>query len=95
MSNAKVQVYIRKLLAKMGLADEIINAVDKELDLAIDKAEKAEKDVLSQMPPKQSVSPTNQTVVRPSSIPSTNSTNPGSPLAQARQRARKGSSTKP
>jgi hypothetical protein len=69
MSNVKVQDYIRKLLNKMGLVEEVIVAIDDVLDQAIAKADQAEKDVLSQMPPKQSVSPTGQTVVRPSLNP--------------------------
>lgn len=95
MSNVKVQDYIRNLLNKMGLVEEVIAAIDDVLDDAIAKAPQAEKDILSQMTPKQSVSPTSSTVIRPSGIPSGNNTNPGSPGAVARQAAIQGISTKP
>lgn len=81
MGKSKIAAFIRHLKPTVSAPEDVKTALQGK------QPEQPE-----QQSPEVSVSPTSSTVVRPSGIPSTN---PGSPVAAARQSARKGSSTKP
>ena len=81
MGKAKIAAFIRHLKPTVSAPEDIKAALQGK-----------QPEQPKQQSPEVSVSPTSSTVLMPSGIPSTN---PGSPVAAARQLARKGSSTKP
>lgn len=85
MGKAKIAAFIRYLKPTVSAPEDV------KASLQGKQPEQPEK----LKSPEVSVSPTSSTVLRPSGVTSGNNTNPGSPVAIARQAARKGSSTKP
>lgn len=85
MGKAKIAAFIRHLKPTVSAPEDV------KASLQGKQPEQPEKS----KPPEASVSPTSSTILRPSGIPSGNNTNPGSPVAAARQAAGKGSKTQP
>jgi len=84
MGKSKIAAFIRYLKPTVSAPEDV------KATLQGKQPEQPEQP--EQQSPEASVSPTGSTVLRPSGIPATN---PGSPVAAARQAAKKGSSTKP